>query len=161
MIRRPPRSTLFPYTTLFRSHVERPEERVARAGRVEAHRVDELLEDERVVGEQRDAPLPVVEADRARDHLRHPAGVLAPDLAVPAHQLGARFRREVVPVHLLAAPLRHRVEGEVAARRDLREEAGGGPLPPLPPPVWPPPPHPPPPPPRPRLGGGGRGGRGR
>src|SRR5438874_11819892 len=24
MIRRPPRSTLFPYTTLFRSHVERP-----------------------------------------------------------------------------------------------------------------------------------------
>src|SRR2546427_1052635 len=25
MIRRPPRSTLFPYTTLFRSHVTRPE----------------------------------------------------------------------------------------------------------------------------------------
>src|SRR3989442_5116535 len=134
MIRRPPRSTLFPYTTLFRSHVERPEERVARAGRVEAHLVDELLEDERVVGEQRDAPLPVVEADRARDHLRHPAGVSAADLAVPAHQLGARFGREVVPVHLLAAPLRHRVEGEVAARRGLPEEAGGGPLPPLPPP---------------------------
>src|SRR5260370_12534 len=29
MIRRPPRSTLFPYTTLFRSHVRRCEELVA------------------------------------------------------------------------------------------------------------------------------------
>src|SRR2546422_1999482 len=29
MIRRPPRSTLFPYTTLFRSSVERPEVRAA------------------------------------------------------------------------------------------------------------------------------------
>src|SRR3712207_7496337 len=28
MIRRPPRSTLFPYTTLFRSHEVRPEDRV-------------------------------------------------------------------------------------------------------------------------------------
>src|SRR5439155_17989600 len=56
------------------AHVERPEERVARARRVEAHLVHELLEDERVVGEERDAPFPVVEADRARDHLRHAAG---------------------------------------------------------------------------------------
>src|SRR5258708_21099984 len=30
MIRRPPRSTLFPYTTLFRSHGIRPEVRAAR-----------------------------------------------------------------------------------------------------------------------------------
>src|SRR5690554_7177928 len=28
MIRRPPRSTLFPYTTLFRSHVDGPERRL-------------------------------------------------------------------------------------------------------------------------------------
>src|SRR2546430_6211255 len=33
MIRRPPRSTLFPYTTLFRS---RPQDRVVELGRVEA-----------------------------------------------------------------------------------------------------------------------------
>src|SRR2546427_1774903 len=35
MIRRPPRSTLFPYTTLFRSHTSRQEERhpAARMGR--------------------------------------------------------------------------------------------------------------------------------
>src|SRR3712207_8400748 len=30
MIRRPPRSTLFPYTTLFRSHVVRPGETLSR-----------------------------------------------------------------------------------------------------------------------------------
>src|SRR2546430_12862443 len=32
MIRRPPRSTLFPYTTLFRSELERPGERADRPG---------------------------------------------------------------------------------------------------------------------------------
>src|SRR2546422_8136534 len=32
MIRRPPRSTLFPYTTLFRSHRRRRDEAAARAG---------------------------------------------------------------------------------------------------------------------------------
>src|SRR2546429_4202036 len=33
MIRRPPRSTLFPYTTLFRSPATRPHHRVRRGGR--------------------------------------------------------------------------------------------------------------------------------
>src|SRR3712207_7071620 len=42
MIRRPPRSTLFPYTTLFRSEVERI---AARGGRVE--RVDRVFIDVR------------------------------------------------------------------------------------------------------------------
>src|SRR3712207_9034058 len=34
MIRRPPRSTLFPYTTLFRSHVPDPDRVLAEAARV-------------------------------------------------------------------------------------------------------------------------------
>src|SRR2546422_11710024 len=41
MIRRPPRSTLFPYTTLFRSFTRRLERRLERAGRmrvVDQHR---------------------------------------------------------------------------------------------------------------------------
>src|SRR5215216_6863640 len=39
MIRRPPRSTLFPYTTLFRSRRDRPAVRTAfRAGRHPVHR---------------------------------------------------------------------------------------------------------------------------
>src|SRR5256886_13006093 len=51
MIRRPPRSTLFPYTTLFRSHgaeavLRRPQDAVIeRALPLEAqHRVDDVLE---------------------------------------------------------------------------------------------------------------------
>src|SRR3712207_7921142 len=52
MIRRPPRSTLFPYTTLFRSHqarpLERPDERGgSRTGEVEGGR------ERRPVGESR------------------------------------------------------------------------------------------------------------
>src|SRR5690348_17363260 len=38
MIRRPPRSTLFPYTTLFRSRVRRSREPARRQGRLEAAR---------------------------------------------------------------------------------------------------------------------------
>src|SRR3712207_7496336 len=52
MIRRPPRSTLFPYTTLFRSAVGRQEEEV-RAREERRHRVD-LPEEEDAV---RDAEL--------------------------------------------------------------------------------------------------------
>src|SRR3712207_7668254 len=56
MIRRPPRSTLFPYTTLFRSRAEGPVEQAA--GRVPAgvpgERVEEVLRPHQVgTGEQR------------------------------------------------------------------------------------------------------------
>src|SRR5690349_23965796 len=37
MIRRPPRSTLFPYTTLFRSHARRREEDLAERDRRKVH----------------------------------------------------------------------------------------------------------------------------
>src|SRR5262249_44632751 len=67
-------------------YVERPEERESRARRVEAHLVNELLEDERIVCEQRHAPLPVVEPDGALDDLHHPSGVAASDLSVPPHE---------------------------------------------------------------------------
>src|SRR3989449_7650092 len=45
MIRRPPRSTLFPYTTLFRSHPAERDEASARVARESAHarRVDPTL----------------------------------------------------------------------------------------------------------------------
>src|SRR5256885_13141537 len=49
MIRRPPRSTLFPYTTLFRSHLQarasRPE-RLASCGRPFLESLVEVLDDE-------------------------------------------------------------------------------------------------------------------
>src|SRR5947209_11884108 len=52
MIRRPPRSTLFPYTTLFRSHLEALElvlghPRVVGEARVAAHRQAEQLAQDR------------------------------------------------------------------------------------------------------------------
>src|SRR3712207_8682865 len=48
MIRRPPRSTLFPYTTLFRSHVPDPEPLLAEAARVARYVLVEVpLEDNR------------------------------------------------------------------------------------------------------------------
>src|SRR2546430_11099104 len=63
MIRRPPRSTLFPYTTLFRSHMQKAEEpaaepeseRLARLGLPGERRVvqSELLERVAKVGEGR------------------------------------------------------------------------------------------------------------
>src|SRR5256885_12948525 len=53
MIRRPPRSTLFPYTTLFRSGVELGRERDLAGGEVVAYESDEIADDrvERLLGE--------------------------------------------------------------------------------------------------------------
>src|SRR5262249_1496083 len=100
--------------------VERPEQRESRARRIEAHLVDQLLEDQRVVGEQRHPPLPVVEPDGALDHLHHPTGVATSDLALPAHERAAFRGRQVVPVDLLPAALRHGVEAQVAGRGNRR-----------------------------------------
>src|SRR5687767_15957360 len=68
--RRPPRSTLFPYTTLFRSHAERKPE--ARAGRGHAdrpHRVDSLSGHE-LQGQEAEA-LRHVRVDDRGDIARH------------------------------------------------------------------------------------------
>src|SRR2546430_4394172 len=50
MIRRPPRSTLFPYTTLFRSHLGLPHplpQRLARHTHLRRHRADRLPQRDR------------------------------------------------------------------------------------------------------------------
>src|SRR2546427_5409687 len=69
MIRRPPRSTLFPYTTLFRSGVGRDGFAVAadigRDGdRAARHRLDGLPDGDRHVGEE----LPELVAPRSEEH---------------------------------------------------------------------------------------------
>src|SRR5439155_26132316 len=61
---------------------ERAELAVPRTCLVEAHLVDQLLEDERVVGEKVDTPLPIVEADGTGDNLGHLLGVAAADDAM-------------------------------------------------------------------------------
>src|SRR3712207_7084230 len=59
MIRRPPRSTLFPYTTLFRSRPARSEDRRAEA----AHRQVEGRRGRSLARDDRDARLPHERAD--------------------------------------------------------------------------------------------------
>src|SRR2546425_6816744 len=114
MIRRPPRSTLFPYTTLFRS----PDDRV-RHGQPEPRalafrlRRKEWLE------------------DALADGLRHPdAGVADDDRHGPAALLAGGDRER--------APLGHGVEGGGGQGRHQFGEPGGpavGRVPPSPPPA--------------------------
>src|SRR5437016_8571616 len=61
MIRRPPRSTLFPYTTLFRSVLLRAAVRKAEAG-------DDLVEDQRNVIASRRGAQARQEAGRSEEH---------------------------------------------------------------------------------------------
>src|SRR5580704_8351020 len=112
------------YSELFGRELQpgpkRTEIAVSRARLVEAHLIHELFEDHRIVGVKIDAPFEVVEADRARDHLRHAPVIRAPHDAVLAHHLRARLVAQNVPILHLAAPLAHRIEALVTAHRDLR-----------------------------------------
>ena len=99
--------------------VELAELAVLRGHLVEAHLVDDVLDVGRVVTEQGDAPFVVVEADRGGDDLLDFPGVLPTGVAVGGHQVAALVEREVVPVVLLAAALRHRVEGHVGVLGDV------------------------------------------
>src|SRR3712207_8465544 len=67
MIRRPPRSTLFPYTTLFRSDDVRARERVA-GGRLE-HRAGHAEREPDEQADERAGHAPVVDDDpRSEEH---------------------------------------------------------------------------------------------
>src|ERR1043166_9452190 len=99
MIRRPPRSTLFPYTTLFRSGEESPEQLLGALGTRREHRSRLPLED----------PLQVVALDRepAGEDERPAQAVL--ELAnVPGPGVGAQQRhrrlRDRGPLELQLAP---------------------------------------------------------
>src|SRR2546430_953006 len=145
MIRRPPRSTLFPYTTLFRSHAARH-----LALRVAEH-LAVLAGDER---RQRVA-LFMQQREKARQHPRAAhRRCLRP--GVP-RGLRARDRG----AHILLAPHEHltchRAGGGIEQRQARAPAAPRPPPPPLLPalrPRRPPPPPPPGPPAGPRRGGG-------
>src|SRR2546427_7240149 len=62
MIRRPPRSTLFPYTTLFRSHPEQP--RAEAGAAVEPGTPVQNLEVARLEGVLRGGPVPGAAGER-------------------------------------------------------------------------------------------------
>src|SRR5438477_13187794 len=90
--------------------VEITELGVLRAGFVEPHLGDELLEVHRILREQRDAPFPPIETDRAGDNLHNTAGVAAAREAVAVHQLAPLRQRKRVPVLRRVTALRHRIE---------------------------------------------------
>src|SRR3712207_7864753 len=82
MIRRPPRSTLFPYTTLFRSDPHRSGRRAASAHRVAPSRCAALAYDFAVI------PLPDPRRHRAMATLEH-----APGYSLTEEQLSVRELR--------------------------------------------------------------------
>src|SRR5271154_4894478 len=105
------------------AEVERAELRVRRARFVEAHLVNEFLEHERIVGEKIDAPFPIVEADRARNNLRHFAGEAPPDQAMVVHQALTILDRQSIPVVGAIALLVHRIEAQEGPRGNFRKQA--------------------------------------
>src|SRR6185437_9379517 len=92
---------------------ELPEEGVDRAHFIEAHFVDQLLEDHGILGEEIHAPFPVVHADGAADDLFYLAAVTAADQAVLVHHVLAVGIWHGVPVRLLAALAVHGIEADI------------------------------------------------
>src|SRR6185437_12534403 len=107
------------------AYVERGEGGVEGTGFIEAHFVNELLEDDGVVGEEIDAPLPVIEADGAADDLADAVAVTAANHAVVVHEALALVEGERVPVLIAGAQAVHGIEADVLCCRDRRKEALG------------------------------------
>src|SRR5437762_1435813 len=74
--------------------VELAEFAVVGAHGVEAHFVNDRLNLKRVLGEQRDTPLGIVESGRTSDQLFHFPGVLPANGAMPEHELASFFERQ-------------------------------------------------------------------
>src|SRR5208337_1679400 len=105
------------------SYVKSSEERVDGAYVVETHLVDQLLEHQGIVGEEVDAPLPIVEADGSGDDLFYFSGIAATYHAVFVHLALALFHGKRVPVLVFAAAAVHGIKTNVAIRRHRGKEA--------------------------------------
>ena len=101
------------------------EKRVLGADLVEAHLVDQLFENHRIVGEQVHAPLPVVVPDGAGNDLLDLVAVTPADHAVLVHHPLALRERNHVPVLLLVALAIHGIEAEVLGVGYAGPQAGG------------------------------------
>src|SRR2546422_6179256 len=98
MIRRPPRSTLFPYTTLFRSkHRRRAGDRTLadRGGRRQAHRRRDHQGAQEVL---RRSGLDLARAGTLRDETPDGATIIAPNRASPASRGAVVLREERVDI---------------------------------------------------------------
>ena len=75
------------------------------------------------MGKEGHAPFPFLEAGRSGDELTDAPGEGASDPGVPGHQLAASLVVEVIPVLVLVAALRHRIETENRPVGHVRVEA--------------------------------------
>src|SRR5258708_22465338 len=121
MIRRPPRSTLFPYTTLFRSAVERGAvgdvDQLFQGIEQRGEQLEALALERREVGVFRQAPL-------LAQHLQDlaVAGLVAQPALVELPQLGEGGIEEFEP--LIGAVDRHR-GGEILQHLAMRRDVAG------------------------------------
>src|SRR5215472_1165821 len=99
------------------------EQRIDGAYMVETHFVDQLFEDQRIICEEVNTPLPVVESNGAGDDLPDFAGVTAAYEAVFVHLAGTLFDWQLIPVFVLATASVHGIEAGVTIGRDIGKEA--------------------------------------
>src|SRR5215831_2580310 len=95
------------------AHIECSKQGIQGTGRIKTHFIDELFKDQWIISKQADTPFPVVQTDGTTDDLRHFAGVLASDHAVPTHELPTLVHRERIPVVRFTAFFIHRVKTQV------------------------------------------------
>ena len=101
---------------------ERAEECVNGADLVKTHFVDQPFEYERVIGEERDPPLPIIEADRPGDDLLYLAGVTSSHETMLIHLPLALFNGKRVPVLVFSSATVHWIKADVPVRRHLRKQ---------------------------------------
>src|SRR5919106_983244 len=102
---------------------ENAKQSVDRAGFIEAHLVNQLLEHQRIIGKKIDAPFPIIEANGAGNDLADAAGVMTADDAMLAHHAVALVNRLTVPVLGFTAEFVHRVKTQIASLRYFRPQA--------------------------------------
>src|SRR5438445_360273 len=80
---------------------------------IEPQFVDKTLENERVVGEERNSPLPIIKANRAGDNLLHLTCIATSYKPMFVHLSLALFDREGIPVLVFASTTIHWIEADV------------------------------------------------
>src|SRR2546429_8826858 len=126
MIRRPPRSTLFPYTTLFRSRLDRPDQPGDHVEEVDGRVVHEAAGDRDIRVPGRGEHVAVVDL-----HVRRERGEAGVDVPAEKPVCGRPAAVGTPPIN-------------PGARPPPAPEPGGPPPPPRPPGSPPPTPRPPP-----------------
>ena len=92
------------------SNIKVTEQRIDCADFVKPHFVDQFFEDQRLIGEKIDSPLPIIESDRTGNNLPNVPGISAADKSMFTHLAGPFLDRELVPVLVFTAAPVHRIK---------------------------------------------------